>query len=206
MPVKQEPFSALARFLPDHTFERVAAYLKIYPVHLAITRDRLSVQGNYRSPLRGETRHRITVNGGLNAYSFLVTLLHEIAHMYAFAKYKHTIQPHGSEWKQEFKMLLADFLREGIFPEDIAQALIRYINNMKASTCTDPHLYKVLKQYDEDKGDVILVEEVPFERSFVTRDGRVFRKVEKLRTRYKCRCMHSGAVYFVPAVMEVKLV
>lgn len=201
-----KPFAVLENFLPANTFQKVAEYMRMHPLHLSITRERKSVMGDYRAPSRGESRHRISINGNLNSYSFLITLLHELAHLFAYIGYQHRISPHGEEWKNIFKKLLADFLQQDIFPDDIKKALLQYLNNMKASTCTDPNLYKVLKRYDENKQDILFVDEVPFDKNFTTTDGRVFQKIEKLKTRYKCKELLTGHIYFVPAIMEVKLV
>jgi hypothetical protein len=51
-----------------------------------------------------------------------------------------------------------------------------------------------------------MVEEVPMEGNFKTKDGRVFRKVEKLRSRYRCIELSTKKTYLVPGLMEVELV
>lgn len=206
MPTQPKPFKVLQNFLPENTFEKVAEYMRLYPLHLSITRERKSVMGDYRPPATGENRHRISINGNLNPYSFLITLLHEIAHLYAFTQYQHKIMPHGEEWKNIFKKLLADFLHNQVFPKDVADALQRYLHQMKASTCTDPHLYKVLKKYDDDTKGLLFLDEVPFGKPFATLDGRTFQKTEKLRTRYKCKEIKTGHTYLIPSIVEVKLI
>jgi hypothetical protein len=50
------------------------------------------------------------------------------------------------------------------------------------------------------------VDDVPLDKAFQTRNGRVFQKVKKLRSRYQCREISTGHIYFVPAIMEVQLV
>jgi len=204
MPLRKEPLQAIQQFLPEHTFEKILPHLKAYPLHLVVSRDRKTVQGNYRPPLPNGRQHRISVNGNLNPYSFLITLLHELAHLYAFVQYGPKIAAHGSEWKKCFSLLLADFLAANIFPEAIRHALDRYLNNMKASTCTDPQLYKTLKKFDENKDDSkMFVEDIAEGKHFALPDGRVFQKLEKRRTRYKCIDVSSGHHYTFPGIAEV---
>jgi hypothetical protein len=50
----------------------------------------------------------------------------------------------------------------------------------------------------------VLVEEMPGNTVFETRDGRQFIKGEKLRTRYRCIEKASGKTYLVPALMPCK--
>ncbi|HXL57832.1 MAG TPA: hypothetical protein VN958_16335, partial [Chitinophagaceae bacterium] len=76
--VKEHPMHALATFLPEGSFENVVHYLHQHKVHLTVTRERKSVLGDYRNAVHGKN-HRITVNGNLNKYAFLITLLHELA-------------------------------------------------------------------------------------------------------------------------------
>src|SRR5689334_16864616 len=117
MPKTEHPLQALADYLPPHTFEAVALYLKPYKVHLTISRERTSILGDYRHA-HHERTHRISVNGNLNAYSFLITLLHELAHLLTFDKFGNRVLSHGKEWKTMFSGLLAQFLKNKVFPAD----------------------------------------------------------------------------------------
>src|SRR5690606_4157306 len=162
----------------EGTFRRIAPYFRDYTIHLTVTHDRASVQGDYRHPTAGHTAHRISINGTLNPYSFLITLLHELAHMLVWVQYRNRVQPHGAEWKAIFSNLLSGYMRKGIFPENVEEALRKSIQNIKAATCTDPELYKALKQHDPRRRYMRLVEEVPLNEHFQTKDGRVFQKIE----------------------------
>lgn len=204
MPLRKEPLQAIQHFLPENTFEKLLPHLRAYPLHLVVSRDRKTVQGNYRPPLANSKQHRISVNGNLNPYSFLVTLLHELAHLYTFVQYGSRVAAHGAEWKKTFSWLLADFLASNIFPESVQQALNRYLNNMKASTCTDLHLYKTLKKFDKEEDDrKTFVENIPEGKHFTLPDGRVFQKLAKRRTRYTCVEISSGHSYLFPGIVEV---
>ena len=101
MPVTEHPMQTLAAYLPEGSFEPVVAYIHHYKVHLTVTKKRKSVLGDYRHSGMG-SNHRITVNGNLNKYEFLITLLHELAHLLTFELYKNRVEPHGKEWKSSY--------------------------------------------------------------------------------------------------------
>src|SRR6478735_209674 len=102
----ESPLTALARFLPPGTFEVVAPFFHEHTIHLTLTRHRRSLHGDYRAPSRDHPYHRISVNATLNPYSFLITLLHEIAHLTTTVAHGLKASPHGREWKSEFRKIL----------------------------------------------------------------------------------------------------
>ncbi|HEU4472334.1 MAG TPA: SprT-like domain-containing protein, partial [Flavisolibacter sp.] len=178
---KQEaPISALAQYLPPGTYEPVLAYLHFYKVHLTVARERKSILGDYRHRIQGKN-HRISVNGNLNAYSFLITLLHELAHLLTFEQYGNSVASHGKEWKKVFGGLLAQFIEKDVFPPDIRAALAQSLHNPAASSCADEQLLRTLRKYDKGGDKTIFVEALPEGALFKTHDGRVFRKGEKMR-------------------------
>src|ERR1043165_8774954 len=160
MPKQEAPLDYLSRFIPVAAVPRVLDYLHHYKVHLTITRERKTVLGDYRHALGNKT-HRISVNGTLNQYSFLITLIHELAHLVTFINYGNRVQSHGKEWKQIYAMLLKDFLENKVFPQPIEQALSRSIHNLPASSCADDDLMRVLRQYDKKDNGLVLVEQLP---------------------------------------------
>jgi hypothetical protein len=203
MPKQQVPLTTLSDYLPDNCTEAVLYYLQLHKVHLTVTRKRQSILGDYRNAHQGNA-HRISVNGNLNKYSFLVTLLHELAHLFTFEKYGHRVQPHGVEWKKAFGNILQEFITKKVFPEDVELALRKSLNNPAASSCGDMHLLRVLRNYDVNKPDQLTVEQLPFGQRFIIKDNRIFIKGEKQRTRYKCVEVVSNKVYLFNGLYEVK--
>jgi SprT protein len=195
---------ALEQFLPPQTFELVAPYFKAHSIHLTLTRERKSVLGDYRIPTRDNPHHRISVNINLNPYSFLITLVHELAHLLTWEHFRDSVQPHGKEWKTQFRHMLIPFLGKRIFPHDVERALLAYLRNPAASTCTDPELFKSLYRYDIKKPGYKLVDDVEVGQWFTTEDGKVFEKVGQLRTRCLCRDLSSNKQYYFPGITEVK--
>lgn len=201
----EQPMQTLSSFLPDNSYTYVADYLHRHKVHLTISKARNSILGDYRNAYK-EKNHRISVNGNLNKYSFLITLLHELAHLLTFEKYKHTVSAHGKEWKALYGNLLAVFVEHSIFPDDIRNELIRSLQNPGASSCTEEGLMRVLRRYDAPKEDVFLLEQLPEHAVFATKDGRQFIKGNRLRKRYRCKEVASGLHYLFSPIHEVKKV
>jgi SprT protein len=202
MPKQEAPLLQLQSYLPIGSFDDVVYYLQHYKVHLTITRQRQSILGDYRHPHADKT-HRISINGNLNKYSFLITLLHELAHLFTYEQFGHRVMAHGKEWKNEFSKILAKFLVKKIFPADIERALLQ---TPAASSCGDEKLIRVLNNYDDKKAGIHLVENLPEGSQFKIKGERIFKKGEKIRKRYKCVEVKTGKLYLFSAVYEVELI
>ncbi len=204
MPKEQVPLLELKQYIPEKSFEDVLHYIQHYKVHLTVTRQRETVLGDYRHAHEGKA-HRISVNGNLNKYSFLITLLHELAHLFTYERFGHRVSAHGQQWKDEFRKILAEFLKKKIFPGDVEAALLQTLKNPAASSCGDEHLLRILRNYDPKKEGRFLVEQLENGSLFKLKDGRVFKKGEKIRTRYKCMEIANGKWYLFSGVYEVIL-
>jgi len=205
MPKQEAPLSHLNSFLPSGTYVAVEEYLRFYKIHLTVTQHRKSILGDYRHRT-GFKNHRISVNGSLNKYSFLITLLHEIAHLLTFEKHGNRVQAHGIEWKTLYAQLLKQFIDNKIFPPDIEKELLSSLKNPAASSCAEDDLIRVLRKYDTNSNGYKLVEEIPLNGLFKIDDGKIFKKGEKQRKRFKCVEVRTGKVYLFSPVYEVELV
>jgi len=205
MPKKEVPITQLQDYLPPGTYDAVLAYLRQYKVHLTVARERKSILGDYRHSTH-HSNHRISVNGNLNTYSFLITLLHELAHLLTFEQYGNKVLAHGREWKMIYAKMLAQFIQHKIFPADIEAELLRSLQNPAASTCAEDGLLRILRKYDAKESHHRLVEELSIHDLFRTSDGRIFKRGEKLRKRYKCVEVKTGKVYLFSPVYEVESV
>jgi hypothetical protein len=203
MAKKEVPLLSLNDFLPEGSYEPVAHYLNHHKVHLTVTRRRETLLGDYRHAHRDKA-HRISVNGNLNKYSFLITLLHELAHLFTFEQYGNRVAPHGAEWKTIYGQILADFTGRGFFPGDVEATLLSSLKNPAATTCGDEQLLRVLRNYDAKKSHIKLVEELPAGQPFRIRGGRYFIRGEKLRTRYKCYEPATRKWYLFSGLFEVE--
>lgn len=203
MPRQEAPLEYLRRFIPEAAVPRTLQYLQQYQVHLTITRERKTVLGDYRHATRHQA-HRISVNSTLNKYAFLITLVHEIAHLVTFMEFGHRVSPHGKEWKNFYALLLKDFLDMKIFPEDIRQALQQSLHDLPASSCSDENLMRLLRRYDAVEDGKQMVEQLEEGSLFDIGEGRIFRKGKKLRKRYQCVEVATGRVYLFSPIFEVE--
>jgi hypothetical protein len=191
----------IQKYIPATAVSQITKWLIQYKVHLKITAPRRSILGNYRSP-DGKNGHKITINANLNPYAFLLTLVHELAHLTTFEKYKHSVLPHGTQWKREFQYLMSVFFHQSIFPHEIEDALQNYMNNPAASSCRDENLMRLLKKYDK-QGSTVSLEEISSNSFFQIDDGRIFQKGEKLRKTYKCIEQKTKKAYRIHGLMAV---
>lgn len=193
----------LSKHIPEGTVDIIYDWILKYNFNLTITNHRKTKLGDFRAIQDKNQRHRISVNGNLNKYSFLITLVHEIAHLVIWEKYKRKAKPHGAEWKAQFIVLMETFLFSGVFPPDIYSALNKHMKNPPASSISDIGLYKVLNNYNLNNSKVVYVEDIDENQNFALFDGRQFKKIEKLRKRYKCISLNNSRVYYLHPMLEV---
>jgi len=200
--------SAIAARIPQAAVVGLFTLLDEYPILIKVVKNRTSKAGDFRAPTKVQPA-RITVNGNLNSFAFLITLLHEMAHYMAWINHDKTVRkfsfrskprllPHGKEWKDHFHKLMLPFVAPEVFPADILPVLIQYLENPKASSSADHHLSKVLKKHDPPD-PAIRLEELPLDAIFTIHGKRSFRKKEKIRTRYRCICLKTNRIYLVSA-------
>ncbi len=192
----------LVNYLPSPTVHTIALWIRHYNFDLKITAGRSTKLGDYRSPYGGK-RHRISINHNLNPYSFLITLVHEVAHLTTYQKHKHPIKPHGLEWRSEFQALMTPFLNQHILPPEVEESLKQYLLHPAASTCSDDALLRALKKYDKSRDHWVHLEEIPQNSIFRIAQNRIFEKREKLRKRYKCIEINTQRVYLFSPLAEV---
>ena len=196
-------FAALDKYLPQGSLELVRPLLERYPIQLKISRPRKTKFGDYRMPT-GKNPHRISVNGDLNPYAFLITLLHEYAHLVAFDKFGRSIKAHGEEWQFCFKEIGSPFLNGKIFPSPVESAFKASLARGHASSATDHQLLRVLKEYDPEESTQArtFVEDLKPGALFEL-NGKVFRKGPKSRKRFKCEEIRSKRQFMVHPLAEV---
>jgi len=192
----------LSKYIPEQAVSICTDWIVRLNIHLRITKDRASKYGDYR-PAHDKNGHIITVNHNLNRYSFLITFIHEVAHLICEEKHGRHAAPHGREWKREYSMLLHFFLTKNIFPPDIESALSAYAKNPAASSCSDEHLLRVLKKYN-DKEKITFLEDLPPGSRFVlTSTKKVFVKGSRMRKRFQCFEDRTQYEYRISPLAEV---
>ncbi|MBO6518188.1 MAG: SprT-like domain-containing protein [Bacteroidia bacterium] len=176
-------------------------FVKKHKVSFRIAKPRKSKLGDYRPPQRGNG-HRISVNADLNPYAFLITVLHEFAHLVTWNDFGNKCAPHGREWKLAFKQLLKPYMEAPVFPDDVQEALGTYLVNPAASSCVDVNLSKALNKHDLVQKTML--EDLPEGSTFRLKNGLVFEKGQRLRKRFKCFCLTNNRWYYVAAIAEVQ--
>ncbi len=194
--------NVLATYLPENSVDAVFELIKTYHIHFKIVNGRVTRHGDYRKNPDGS--HQITVNATLNKYRFLMTTIHEIAHLVAFQKYGRFIKPHGLEWKQTFRLLMLPFINPQVFPAEVVPFVANHFKNPSASSDTDAILSMQLKKFDPPTTKVF-VDELPLGTLFRIENGRVFKK-GKLRVKlFECTDIKNNQVYLFKPNMQVEL-
>ena len=194
----------LQKYLPERAVASCAELIEQNHVHLKIVNERLTRHGDYRRMPNGN--HQITVNATLNKYRFLITLVHEIAHLVAFEKFGRRIKPHGREWKKIFQYMMLPFIRPEIFPPSLLPLLATHFRNPKASSSTDAQLSIALKAFDQGQIDRTYVYEIPLGSTFRIYNGKVFKKGNQRVKRYECVEMATGKMYLFQPNAEIELI
>jgi predicted SprT family Zn-dependent metalloprotease len=187
--------------LSEQAARLVVKWVEQYEVELKITRKRATKLGDYRHPHNGKG-HRITINGDLNEHAFLITFVHELAHLVTWNKYKRRVKPHGQEWKSNYSYLLNYLIAMDLFPQELNEQLFAYMQDPAASSCTDVRLTRILRQYDEES-DLVHVEELAEGQTFYHR-GRAFIKGPRLRKRFRCVEVETDKLYLFSPIAEVE--
>lgn len=192
----------LAKYLPPHAVAPVFDLIVAHRVHLKVVHQRVTRHGDYRKGPEG--KHEITINANLNPYKFLITLIHEIAHLVAFEKFGRNIKPHGPEWKYTFQQLMVPYIRPEIFPGVLLPLLARHFKNPSASSDVDVTLTLALKQFDP-QNDKNYIFEIPYGSRFRIHNGKIFQKGALRVKRYECLEVSSGRMYLFHPNAEVEL-
>ncbi|MEI9919056.1 MAG: SprT-like domain-containing protein [Bacteroidota bacterium] len=146
---------------------------------------------------------QITVNNDLHPYLFLITYVHEVAHLHVHKQYGHRVEAHGEEWKNTFRDLMVPVLTPEIFSEKILRGLKRHMVNPKASTYSDTDLTELLRSVDAKWSRATLLSDIP-EGSLFGLHGKWFRKGALQRTRVLCLELKTKRKFLVPADMPVE--
>ena len=189
-------------FIPTNSISYIEDLLKRYQIEIKIKSERRTRHGDFRVLSNGNCL--ITVNSNLNKYRFLITLIHEITHLYVYKLFYNTVKPHGVEWKNQFRILISPVLNPDVFPKALLPLLANYFKNPKASTDSDIKLVKELKNYDlcNDKNYIY---QLDLGTKFSIYNGKIFKLEEKLRKRYKCIEIETGKYYLFNANSEINL-
>lgn len=190
----QDIETLLKEYLPLAAVKEACEMIHSYGVYLIITKSRKRMQGSYYRPLKNHP-HRITINNDLNPYVFLITFLHEFAHLYAWEYHRYL--NHGPIWKQHFSVLLMKFINDNVFPDDIKAALLEHMKHIRASDSSDIPLTKTLQAYNKKsiiENDITLLSDIPIQTTFIY-NKRTYLKEKLLRKCFLCKELKTNKMY-----------
>ena len=207
----------LENHLPPQAVDGVYNYLNLNKVHFHITRGRRSKLGDYRWPqperdfteqtvAKGQSHnyHEMSVNGDLNPYLFLWVFLHEAAHLETHLKYD-KVQPHGHEWQEEYRQLIASHAT--LFPSDVQPLLARYVRRIPLNRSILRQIEALLHHYDPgySNEEHLILDHLPAGSRFrlKARPDILFESLERRRTRWLCRDLATSRQYTIAATAEV---
>lgn len=198
----------LSNHLPAGAVDWVYDFLNRHKVHFHITLERRTKLGDYRWPQAQHAFHEISINGDLNPYFFLWVFLHEAAHLETHLKYS-AVQPHGHEWQEEYRRLLA--AQAHFFPSEIQALLARYTRRVPLPRAVGRQVEAALRHYDAGYDPAAapptLDQMLPGTTfRLKSRPAMLFRADERRRTRWLCTDLASGRRYLVNGAAEVEAV
>lgn len=171
------------------------------PFKFKLRKSRQSKVGDFSCKHGGVPQ--ITVNNDLHPYLFLITYIHEVAHLHVHQRHGHRVEAHGEEWKTSFRDLLQPVMTTEIFPDKLLRGLKRHMVNPKASTFSDPEMTELLRSVDARWSKATLLSEIP-EGSLFGLHGKWFRKGTLQRTRFVCLELKTKRKFLVPQDMIVE--
>ncbi|WP_035468460.1 SprT-like domain-containing protein [Algoriphagus mannitolivorans] len=193
----------LALHLPKSAVSYCLSLWEETPFSFSVKNPRATKLGDFRYR-KDQKIQSITINSDLNPYQFLLTFIHEVAHLRTFEKYGMAHAPHGKEWKRTFQSLMLPLLSEEIFPKDILIPLKLHMSNPAASLARDLFLMKEMSKYDQSKRNTaafFLSDLAP--GSVFQVAGRKFKKGETRRTRVVCEEITTGKKYLISRLAKV---
>ncbi|MBR1784122.1 MAG: hypothetical protein IJ760_01625 [Bacteroidales bacterium] len=199
MTQRERYIEVLGRYLPEAAVPAMLDYIDMRRVHLRITASRSSKLGDYRWPRPGHPGHEITINGDLPKPLFLWVMLHEAAHLET--RLKHTdVKPHGPEWQEEFRSLLA--AHAALFPDDVQHDLALLLRRRPFSPTLMRRIEAALRP---DSPSSPQLDSLPPGTRFrmASQPGLLFESIERRRTRWLCRELNSGRLFTVSATARV---
>ena len=80
------------------------------------------------------------------------------------------------------------------------------MRNPGASSCAEAPLLRIFKKYDPHKPGIFLLEELPDESLFRFKNGHIYKKGNRQRTRFLCKDMVNNKLFLFSPVTEVEWV
>ena len=188
------------KYIPKLSVNLVKNLIKEENLTIKIVKIRKTKHGDFKKFVNGSSQ--ITLNLIENKYRFLITLIHELAHFRVNKNSNFKKAPHGSEWKNTYKLLMLPFLNNTIFPDNVLSKLAKHMKNPSATTDSDIDLVISLSKYDKHNDSVFLFDVL--NESLFEFNNQTYKKIGKLRKRYICMDIIKNKKYLFSPVTRVK--
>jgi SprT protein len=187
--------------LPDGAAPLATAWLQTPGLTLRLNRRRSHRLGAFQ-------RHRdgtmsIMMNLHQDAYAFLITLAHEVAHMQVALRYGNTVAPHGKEWKVACRGLMLEAVSIPGLPDDIRAVMLAIARLPKSTHFSDKAVSRVLMKYSPVHAGQALLCDLPDGVRFAMPNGKIYIKGERNRTRYRCKLDGTSRFYLITGTVPV---
>lgn len=192
----------LSKYLPEGASDFMVGLLMNYNVIIHVVNSRKTKSGDFRPSRNSTLPHRISLNSNLSPEAFLLILLHEIAHLITWEKFKRNVRPHGIEWKKVYAEILTDVTKAENISEEIKRSIGKYLQKGIKSTISDIEFIRNMN-FSDGENPPVFVADIPFGTIFTLESGKSFKKGVKLRSRYKCICINNNRNYLVGAAARV---
>lgn len=194
----------LLEYVPKKSLPILKKWFNNVAFRLIISKERQTKLGDFRGQVGKISR--ITVNHNLNQYAFLITLTHEFAHLLIWNNHQNRVSPHGKEWKKTFSDLLHELLKNQVFPETLTPYILQHASQPKASSSADVSLTKALNKFNTHSSLPHLMDIEVGTLFSLRNNSRIFKKMEKKRTRYLCLEVKTQKKYLINGIAEVKVI
>lgn len=169
--------------------------LAIPSLHLKIDHPRTTKLGHMKHDKRNNT-FVISLNNNLSPTKFFYVFLHEYAHLLVAQKHK-TYKPHGYEWQLDFFKLLQDAIQKNFFNASVAQSIIQeFFMDGVFSRQRDFNISRTIDQADQIQPS-LYIKDISIGTTFMLKNGMQFVLLEKKRTRFLCKEIHSNKKYLI---------
>jgi len=199
---KRKLYTILEKHVPANAVHYCLDLWSVLPFHFKVTRKRSSKLGDYRYDRRNRS-HTITVNYDLNPYSFLITYVHEYAHLLTTERNGRNVQAHGSEWKSNFRELMLPVMTDLIFPPAVLSPLKKHMKKPKASTYADNALLLALRQFDNNDHGLVPLSLLQ-EGDVFEFNRNMYTKLNARRTRILCQQSSTKKKYLISKAALVR--
>lgn len=208
-PLPDYLLALLAQKVPAYGLPIVGRLVRAYDFRFRFAKPRRSKLGDFTRSAQGAVT--LTVNVDLSAELFLVTFLHEVAHLEATLGRTRRELPHGRRWQGCFGALLKELCRdaEGQMAQPLRDALLAHSAAPSATLHADVRLAALLlpagkeaSQSSVEGGSIVetLVAGTPFAYR-----GRSFLLAGKLSKRHYATELKSGRLYSFAAQCRVRV-